>query len=316
MLHEIDLSRADLNLLVLFEAVFEERHVARAAQRLNLSPSAVSHGLSRLRELMRDPLFLRHPKGVAPTMRAEELSAQIADILARARAVLATIEPFDPKRSQRSFVIAANDGIAGFVLPRLIAHVAKAAPHVAFGVRDLLPPFVDAFAGLDARQFDVALVPLDEAPARFERQPLYREDFVVAMRKGHPLGPRPTLKQYCAARHVLVSHKGDLRGNIDGILEARGLTRRVVLAAPSFQTALMTAAATDLFAAAPERLARLYAPRLGLTLAPLPAPFPSEVAAVASRAAMADPGAAWLMETLVEISQEPQPARKARIKAR
>ena len=89
MLHEIDISRADLNLLVLFAAVMEARHVGRAA-RLNLSPSAVSHALGRLRALLGDPLFLRTPKGVVPTQRAERLAPQIADILARVRGVVAS----------------------------------------------------------------------------------------------------------------------------------------------------------------------------------------------------------------------------------
>src|ERR671912_1998487 len=96
MLNEIDLSRTDLNLLVLFETVLKERHVGRAADRLNLTPSAVSHGLGRLRKLLNDPLFLRTPKGVVPTARATELAAPIADILARVRSVMATAAPFDP----------------------------------------------------------------------------------------------------------------------------------------------------------------------------------------------------------------------------
>src|SRR4029453_14143410 len=74
MLNAINLSRADLNLLVLFEAVLQERHVGRAADRLNLTPSAVSHGLGRLRRLLNDPLFLKTPKGVVPTARATQLS--------------------------------------------------------------------------------------------------------------------------------------------------------------------------------------------------------------------------------------------------
>src|SRR5919108_3706595 len=101
MLNETDLSRTDLNLLVLFEVVLEERHVGRAAEKLNLSPSAVSHGLTRLRRVLNDPLFLRTPKGVVPTARALELAAPIADLLARARHVIATAQPFDPATSAR-----------------------------------------------------------------------------------------------------------------------------------------------------------------------------------------------------------------------
>jgi DNA-binding transcriptional LysR family regulator len=107
MLQEVDLSRVDLNLLVLFEVVMSERHVGRTAARLHLSASAVSHGLARLRRMLQDPLFLKHPKGVVPSERASELAAPIADILQRVRGVVATAEGFDPKLSSRRFSIGA-----------------------------------------------------------------------------------------------------------------------------------------------------------------------------------------------------------------
>jgi len=123
MLHQIDLSRVDLNLLVLFETVMEERHVGRSASRLNLSPSAVSHGLGRLRSLLGDPLFLRTPRGVVPTDRALNLAGPVADILARVRSVIAGAEPFDPARSGRRFVIGAPDGASAVFLPPLLATI-------------------------------------------------------------------------------------------------------------------------------------------------------------------------------------------------
>src|SRR6478672_9855447 len=112
MLKRIDLARADLNLLVVFETVLEERNVGRAAARLNLTPSAVSHALGRLRQLLNDPLFLRTPKGVVPTARAAELAEPIADILARVRRVVATAEPFDAARSTRRFALGAPDALS------------------------------------------------------------------------------------------------------------------------------------------------------------------------------------------------------------
>ena len=130
MLNQIDLSRADLNLLVLFEAVLDERHVGRAAARLNLTPSAVSHGLGRLRRLLNDPLFLRTPKGVVPTARALELVEPIADILERVRHVVSTAEPFDASTSRRRFVVGAPDGALAVFLPPLLARLREAAPGV------------------------------------------------------------------------------------------------------------------------------------------------------------------------------------------
>src|SRR6187401_1395260 len=130
MLNETDLSRIDLNLLVLFWLVLEERHVGRTADRLNLSPSAVSHGLGRLRRLLNDPLFLRTPKGVVPTARATELAAPIADVLARVRSVLATAAPFDPSTSTRRFTIGAPDGISAVVLHPLLVALGPVAPRI------------------------------------------------------------------------------------------------------------------------------------------------------------------------------------------
>src|SRR3712207_6774453 len=204
MLNEIDLSRTDLNLLVLFEAVLQERHVGRAADRLSLSPSAVSHGLGRLRRLLNDPLFVRTPKGVVPTERALALSAPIADALARVRSVLATAEPFDPATSTRRFTIGAPDGVSAVFLPALLAEVEERAPGIDIGLRQLLPlpgetllerAWRGAFTDLESRAMDVAVIPSDEIPARFHRLALDDEDFVLAVRTGHPFLEAPTLER-------------------------------------------------------------------------------------------------------------------------
>jgi DNA-binding transcriptional LysR family regulator len=89
-MNQIDLRRADLNLLVVFQALLTERHVGRTAERLGLTQSAASHALGRLRDLFGDPLFVRHPKGVEPTARALALAPAVTDILTRAQAVLAS----------------------------------------------------------------------------------------------------------------------------------------------------------------------------------------------------------------------------------
>src|SRR6185436_10532305 len=130
MLNEIDLSRADLNLLTLFEVVLRERHVGRAAARLNLSPSAISHGLKRLRLLLNDPLFLRTPKGVVPTARATQLAEPVADVLARVRSVISSAEAFDPAKSARRFIVGAPDGIAAVILHPLLAMLKRNAPTI------------------------------------------------------------------------------------------------------------------------------------------------------------------------------------------
>jgi len=301
MLNEIDLSRADLNLFVLFEAVLEERHVGRTATRLNLTASAVSHGLGRLRRMLNDPLFLKHPKGVVPTARAMELAPVIGDILACARAVVGSAQRFDPATSRRRFVLGAPDGVSGVVLTPLLAELARSAPGVDLSIRAMMPQ--TALADLDAREVDIAIQPLEDLPPRFASARLYDEAFVIAMRAGHPLAGGLTLETYVAASHLLVSLTGDPWGNVDRDLRAQGLARRVALTVPNFLSALAAAAETDLLAAVPQRLADIYAARLGVTLVEAPLPFGrSQIRAIATRSAMADAGVAWLLQTLEATS--------------
>src|SRR5215831_974140 len=176
MLNEINLASADLNLLVVFEAVLGERHVGRAAERLGLTASAVSHALGRLRQLLHDPLFVRTPKGVVPTTRATELADPIADVLARTRSVLSTAAPFDPKTSTRRFTIGAPDGVSAVFVPPMLVELRRTAPQVDVSVRQLLPTPGEVslerawrvgFSRLEDRELDVAIIPTDQAPARF-----------------------------------------------------------------------------------------------------------------------------------------------------
>jgi DNA-binding transcriptional LysR family regulator len=308
MMNEINLSRTDLNLLVLFEVVLEERHVGRAAQRLNLTASAVSHGLGRLRRLMNDPLFVRTPRGVVPTSRALELAEPVADVLSRARRVIAIGEPFDPARSTRCFRIGAPDGVSAVFLPPLLAGLRPIAPGISISARQTLPAPGDLtperawrqiFTDLDERAIDIAVAPIDEAPARFHLRPLYHEDFVVAGRAGHPLASDLTLDRYCAAEHLVVSLTGDPHGFVDELLAREGCTRRIALTVPSFMLALAILAETDLVSAMPRRFVAMYGPRFGISAAEPPLPLTTfRLNAIAPKAAMTDAGLAWLLERL------------------
>lgn len=303
MLNKIDLSRADLNLLVLFEAVLEERHVGQAAGKLNLSASAVSHGLGRLRRLLNDPLFLRTPKGVVPTERALQLAEPVADILARARSVISTAEPFDPVTSARRFTIGAPDGVSAVVLSPLLAELGRIAPRIDIGVRQILPSparvWQTAIADLEARDMDIAIIPSDDIPARFAARCIYEEDFVVAARSGHPFTHDPSLERYCEMQHLVVSHSGDPYGFVDEQLARQGLARRIALTVPNFMFALAVIAETDLVSALPRRFVAMHAARFGIAAMEPPLPLPGfRLNAVAPKVAMMDAGLAWLFDLL------------------
>lgn len=318
MLNEIDLSRTDLNLLVLFEVVYTERHVGRAAARLNLSTSAVSHGLGRLRRLLNDPLFLRTPKGVTPTERAQALAPGVQEALRHVRSVVARAEPFDPATTRRRMVIGAPDGVSATFLHPLMADIAQEAPGLDLGVRQVLPladeppqrAWRDAFRELETRTLDIAVIPSREAPLRFEARKLYDEDFVLILRRGHPFLARPTVEAYCATGHLVVSESGDPHGFVDTLLAGRGLARRVMLTVPNFMFACAIVGATELICATPRRFAERFAPGMGLAIAEPPLPLGRfALTAFVPRAATADAGLMWLLDKLAAVAAGGGPVR-------
>jgi DNA-binding transcriptional LysR family regulator len=311
MLNSAQLGAVDLNLLVLFDVVLAERNVSRAARRLSLSASAVSHGLGRLRRLFSDPLFLRTPKGVVPTARANELAPAIADILARACAVVAASAPFDATTSTRRFVLGMADASAVVVLPALLAYIQKRAPLIDISLRHIFPN--EALSEVEARRIDIALVAIDEVPARFAAMPAYEEEFVIAARQGHSFLKAPSLKHYCAAQHILVSVRGDQHGFVDELLERQGLSRRVALTVPSFMLALASLEQTELLTAVPLSLARTHAARFSAAWVPAPLAIRNyAIQNVTSRAALQDAGVAWLFAALAAVSRlVPGPGRRS-----
>ena len=268
MLNQIDLSRADLNLLVLFEAVLEERHVGRAAERLNLSPSAVSHGLGRLRRLLNDPLFLKTPKGVVPTARATELAAPIADVLARVRSVISTAEPFDPATSTRRFTIGAPDGVSAVFLPPLLAELRETRARHRYQRASAAS---DAGGNLARARLAVRLRrpggardghrdhSLRRHPGAFPERTLYEEDFVIAMRAGHPFASKPDPGTILrdAASGGLAQRRS--YGFVDESLAKQGRSRRIALTVPNFMFALAVIAETDLISALPRPFVAMHA---------------------------------------------------------
>ncbi|WP_348633347.1 MULTISPECIES: LysR family transcriptional regulator [unclassified Mesorhizobium] len=295
----------------LFEAVLEEHHVGRVADRLYLTPSAVSHGLGRLRRLFNDPMFLRTPKGVVPTARATELAAPIAVILARVRSVMATAAPFDPATAVRRFAIGAPDGVSSRDPAPASRKLSRIAPRLEIGVRQLLPSparaWRSAIVDLEAHAINIAIIPSDDIPPRFEKRCIYEEDFVIAMRLGHPFARDPTLERYCDMQHLVVSHSGDPYGFVDEQLAKQGRARRIALTVPNFMFALAVIAETDLISALPRRFVTMHAARFGVLSLDAPLPLPGfRLNAVAPKVAMMDAGVAWLFDLLAGVEPTAQ----------
>jgi DNA-binding transcriptional LysR family regulator len=312
MMNLAQLARTDISLLVLFEVTYQERHLGRTAQKLGLTTSAISHGLNRLRRLLHDPLFMRTPRGVVPTARADDLAEPIADILTRVNTVIGSARPFDAKQSRRRFTIGAPDALSAIFLPSLLARIHAQAPGIDLAVREAFPSEMELTVErawnavrerLEARTFDVAVIPAAKAAPRFTRKRLAETRFVIAARAGHRYLRKPTLEGFCAAEHVVVSQIGDARGFIDGVLARHKRERRVALTVPNFMLALALLPGTDLLAAVPRNLIEEHGVRLGLKYVEAPVKLPdfAPVYVVASRAALLDGGVAWLFAQFGEI---------------
>lgn len=319
MLNYVHLADVDLNLLVLFDVVLREQNVARAALALHLSPSAVSHGLGRLRRVFDDPLFLRTPKGVVPSARALELATPIADVLSRITGIVASATPFDPAKATRRFTLGMADATAATLIPALLARIRHSAPRIDIGLRHLFPN--TALVELEQRTIDLAVVALDEVPARFVRRVVREEDFVIAARIGHPFLSKPTLKAYSEAGHILASVRGDSHGFIDDALAEKGLRRRVALVVPNFMLALAALAETDLVAALPRSLMQLHGARFGVAAVPSPLPLRMDaLCAIVTQAALRDNGVHWLFEAVAQAAlddvQHARPKKSRRPRAK
>ncbi len=297
-MNQIDLRRADLNLLVVFQVLFAERHVGRAANRLALTQSAASHALVRLRDLFGDPLFVRHPKGVEPTARALALAPAIADILNRAQSVLAS-PVFDP-RLACSFTIATIDLTVPTVIVPLIEHLRRIAP--AIDLRVLPLDRRQVVAALDRQEIDVAILNFSDPPARIARVPVLKDRYVGIARRGHPSlkGKSLTAKAYAALPHLLFSPRGDPEGIVDEPLAQLSHKRRIVMTVPHILAVPLIVARTDLVTVIAERIARLYVSELDLVLFDPPVTLPEFTISVLTSAARAgDPALQWLQQQVI-----------------
>ncbi|MGY2485451.1 LysR family transcriptional regulator [Cupriavidus sp. CP313] len=249
-----NLRRLDLNLLVTLDVLLSEHNVTRAAQRLHLSQPSVSVHLSRLRDYFGDPLLLPGPRGMRPTAKAESLREPLREALGALEHAVSSDSPFDPAASTHTWRVAATDyGESTIVLPALQA-LRMAAPGARLAVVEMVPPRIARQA--ERAELDLAFHTTDGSPPGLHRRALFTERYVLVGRAGHPrLKRRPTLAQFCALDHVIVSPDGGgFYGVTDEALALAGMQRRVVLSVPHFLFVTSAVASTDLVAMLPERL--------------------------------------------------------------
>jgi DNA-binding transcriptional LysR family regulator len=301
--------RPDLNLLVTRDVLLAEGSVARAAQRLRLSPSAMSRALARLRRTTGDPLLVRAGRGLVPTPRALALRERVGRLVEDGEAVLRPAEQLDLPTLARTFTLRASDGFAETFGLALIAGMGATAPGVR--LRFLQKPDKESAPLRDGLvDLEIGVVGAAAGP-ELRRQALFRDRFIGAVRKGHKLSRGEiTPARYAAGRHVLVSRRGLDRGPIDEALQPLGLDRRVVTIVGGFSAALALARATDLIASVPERGTASL--RAGLHSFPLPMAVPEVAVSMLWHPRMdADPAHRWLRGCVREACAQPQPERGA-----
>lgn len=260
-MNDLNFRTLDLNLLRVFDEVMAERNLTRAASNLATTQPAVSNALRRLRELVGDDLVRRSGYGVEPTPLALTLWPTVRDALRQLRESLAP-GTFEPATAQNHFVLAMADATSAKIMPGLVDILDREAPGVTLRVLPLTTR--DPRRLLDQGHIDAAIghfpgvlaelnaTHLNESTPRFMSRRLYAGEYVVVMRKDHPLAHRPlTLDDYCAARHLLVSFSGRPFGFVDEALAAISRRRRVVLTVNQFFTAGQVVATSDLLTVLP-----------------------------------------------------------------
>ena len=268
----MNLSSIDLNLLIVFDALVEERSATKAGRRLGLSQPAVSNALSRLRATFGDPLLVRVGTTMEPTPRALELMPAIRHALATLSSAFRGGERFEPEHSTQAFRLCAADDIELTLLPRLLERVKRLAPRMSLAMSRRSGQVEQA---LRTGHVDLYLGVWFNVPASFRRQLLRKETFACIARHGHPhVKDELTLDAYMASGHVVVTPTERPGSVVDTALSDQGLGRRVVLRTPHFLVAPLVVARTDLIATIPRTVATSCAEFLDLQLHDPPVDVP------------------------------------------
>jgi len=305
------MARPDLNLLATLAVLLAEGNVARAAERLRLSPSAMSRQLARLRKTTGDPLLVRAGRGLVPTPRALELRDRADALVQEVESVLRPTRTLDLARLERTFTLRTRDGFVENFGAALLERVAAEAP----GVRLRFVPKPDKDnaplrdGGVD---LETGVVGQRTGP-EIRAQALIRDRFVGVVRAGHALARgRMSAARYAKAGHIVVSRRGDERTGIDDALEALGLQRRAVVVVDGFAPALALARDTDLVASVPEQhTGRL---RAGMHTFDLPVALPAFTVSLLWHPRLhADAAHRWLRECVRAVCAGDGRARRRHV---
>ncbi|QBK03754.1 LysR family transcriptional regulator [Hylemonella gracilis] len=294
----------DLNLLPVFTVLMEERSVTRAAERLGITQPSLSNALNRLREMLRDPLFIRERYGMQPTPKAEELAPVITAALASLDGVILGQQEFDPTRAQQLITIAPNSYVEFVLVPALVAKLRERAP----GIRLRFTPYGSDLVetGVVSGMTAMALGRIADPPDNLIVQHLTDDGLACIVRADHPqIENKITKRQYEQLKHVNVLPPGRLRVGLFQALQRTGLKREVVVSVTNFLAVPEVVAVTDYCATLPRLICKHLARDTRLKVLPSPVDlgtFPMEMAWHARY--RHDPAHRWLRALVAETAQE------------
>lgn len=227
------LERLDLNLLIVFDALLREQSVTRAGKALGLSQSAISHSLTRLRAFFDDPLFIKTPKGIAPTAKGEELSPVIVDLMATVRDQVLSQSKFDPMRAKRTFNLCLSDMGELVFLPTLIAQLKDKAPHCRINSLQVVPEQLASVLG--SGEGDLAMGSVLNATDGLYQEKLFTHTFVcIVSVKNKEIGATISLDEYRSMPHIAVTLTGRHTTPYDRAVEEAGIKRDLRILTPHF----------------------------------------------------------------------------------
>lgn len=257
-IQNMDINKIDLNLLKVFDAIRVTGSVSSGAKLIGLSQPAMSAALAKMREQFHDPLFVRTAGGMVPTARGSELIEPIERILNAIKQDLLHVEGFNPIASDRTFVLSMSDIGEMVFLPKLLKHLASAAPSVRVKVVSLSPDRLEPALEKGIVDLAVGYFP-DLAKNQFFQQRLFRHPFASIVRTDHPeIGDSLTMEQFLKIPHAIVSSTGRSQEIFDRLLEKQGLKRNVVLTVPHFMSVPFIVASSDLIVTLPRAVATSF----------------------------------------------------------
>jgi DNA-binding transcriptional LysR family regulator len=295
------LRQADLNLLIVFTVLAEERNVTRAAARLFLSQPAVSRALQRLRDMFHDDLLIRTANGYEPTPKGQRLLQDLATMLPRLDRLMAGGD-FDPSTEDATFRIAATDHAAHLLVPPLCNFVLSKPTKVDFS---FVPLHAGQYEALEKGRLDLVLnADHDTSAFHVNKEVIFEVDFVCVVSRKSKVERAITLKQYLAAEHVAVDIIGGVQTHPDKHLAAIGEKRHCPLVVAQHTVAMRVAAVTDMIATVPRRMALLEAPKKVTKILEAPAALGSfKYVMIWHERMQSDAAHVWLRSTIRELGR-------------